>query len=380
MERIVTIPLGPTIADGQGSLDLCDEDPIFRTAVGLHPHDAKTFDFETDPDRIRHMAGHPAVVALGEMGLDYHYDHSPRDAQRRVFARQIELARELGLPIIVHDRESSDDSLRILREVGEGQVRGVVHCFSGTMEFAKELLGLGFLLSFTGIVTFKAADALREVVRAVPIERMMVETDAPYLAPIPHRGKRNEPSYVVGVAEKIAEIKGLTVADVARITTLNAETFFGLRTEPPEAEIAYRIRNSLYLNLTNRCTLACTFCPKFTDFMVKGHYLRLRGNPSFDEVVEAMGDFSDVSEVVFCGFGEPTQRLDLVKEVARYVHDHGKRVRLNTDGLGRLVHGRDILPELAGLIDAVSVSLNAQSAEVYDRICPSKYRGGDAYE
>lgn len=380
VRTMVTIPLGPTIPDGQASLDLCDQYDCLRTSVGLHPHDARNFDFERDPDRIRHMAGHPAVVALGEMGLDYHYDNSPRDVQRAVFARQLELALELGKPVIVHDRESSDDTLRILGDAGGGRLRGVVHCFSGTQAFADALLEMGFLLSFTGIVTFKAADDLRAVVRRTPVERMMVETDSPYLAPIPFRGKRCEPAYVARVAETIAEVKGLSVEDVARITTLNANAFFRLSEEPPEARIAYWIRNSLYLNLTNRCTLACTFCPKFTDFMVKGHYLRLRGQPTFERVVEAMGDFSKADEVVFCGYGEPTQRLDLLKEVAAYVHAKGKKVRLNTDGLGRLVHGRDILPELAGLVDSVSVSLNAQSAEVYDKLCPSKHAGGAAYE
>jgi TatD DNase family protein len=179
------------------------------------------------------------------------------------------------------------------------------------------------------------------------------------------------------VAKKIAEIKNLDVEDVERITTLNARRLFGLETGITPS-ITYRIRNSLYVNLTNRCTLACTFCPKFVDFMVKGYFLKIgAGGPSPRDVLAEIDQAAAVmrpDEVVFCGYGEPTLRIEELKEIARGLKARGHRVRLNTDGLANRVHGRDVTPELAGLLDAVSVSLNAQDAETYAKYCPSRYK------
>ncbi len=354
-----------------------EHDDVYAT-VGCHPHDAKTLD-EDAFQRISELARLPEVVAVGETGLDYFYKLSPREQQIGWFERHIELAREVGKPVVVHARDSLEDLLGIAREASAKGVRGVVHCYTGDTATARKLIDLGWLISFTGILTFKNADELRATARSLPIDRLMIETDSPYLAPVPYRGKGpNEPAYVVRVAETLAELHQLTVPDVARITTSNARRFFGLELDQ-NFEIAYRIRNSLYLNVTNRCTIACVFCGKFQDFTVKGHDLRIRGGePSVERIVEAIGDPAGVDEVVFCGYGEPTLRLDAIREVARRVHAMGKRVRLNTDGLGNLVHGRDIVPELMGLVDTLSVSLNAQDAAAYARVCPSKH-GEAAY-
>jgi TatD DNase family protein len=205
---------------------------------------------------------------------------------------------------------------------------------------------------------------------------MLVETDCPYLTPVPHRGKRNEPSHVRLTAEKIAEVKGLTLDDVARITTKNSGDLFGINLWDQSTKIAYRIRNSLYLNITNRCSNRCTFCPKFDDLTVKGHNLMLDSEPSFDEVLAAIGQPSDIDEMVFCGFGEPLLRLDLVKQVAGELKKRGYKVRINTDGQANQVHGRNILPELAGLVDSLSISLNAPDAATYSRLCNTPF--GDA--
>jgi TatD DNase family protein len=217
------------------------------------------------------------------------------------------------------------------------------------------------------------------VVRAIPVDQMLVETDCPYLAPQAYRGRRNEPAFVRHTAEAIAAIKGLSVEDVARITTLNAFNLFGIGEVDMTSKIAYRIRDSLYLNITNRCTNACIFCAKFKDFTVKGHHLRLEHEPTAGQVLAAIGDPTRYLEVVFCGYGEPLIRLDLIKEVAAWLKKKGVRVRINTDGQANLVHGRDILPELTGLIDVVSVSLNAPDAETYQRLCRSKF-GEQGYE
>lgn len=353
-------------------------------ALGVHPHEAREVQGSRPWDDIRAALSSPLggrLVAIGEAGLDYHYDNSPRERQKEVFRAQVRLARELNLPVIVHSREADADTLEILKDEGAALSGGVFHCFSGTVATARAALELGFYLSFTGVVTFPKADALREAVKAVPIEKMLIETDCPYLAPAPHRGERNEPSYVVGTASEIARLKGLTLSDVARITTLNARELFGL--EGPSGgekpKIAYQIRDSLYLNITNRCSNYCTFCAKFSSYTVKGHYLRLRQEPSFAEVVSAIGPDPEekYSEIVFCGFGEPLIRLDVVKEVGMYLKRKGCRIRIDTDGLANLVHGRNVLPELK-FVDCVSVSLNAPDSATYQRLIRTPF-GDNAY-
>ena len=199
---------------------------LFAT-VGMHPHDAKDVS-EQDFERLEHLAADPKVVAVGETGLDFYYDHSPRDLQVKVFTRFIHMARALELPLIVHDRDAHRDIAELLKSEGGENLRGVIHCFTGDYPAAKEFLDLGFYLSFSGIVTFKNAEALREVVRELPLDRMLVETDSPYLAPVPHRGKRNEPAFVLQVAETIASVKGLPLQEIAEATSRNAGALFGI--------------------------------------------------------------------------------------------------------------------------------------------------------
>ncbi len=191
----------------------------------MHPHDAKDVGAK-DLAKLKELAAHPKVVAVGETGLDYYYSHSPHDVQRRVFGQFIQMARETDLPIVVHERDAAQEAAELLRSEGSGKLRGVIHCFTGNYEAACAYLDLGFYLSFTGIITFKNAEPLREVVQKVPLERMLVETDSPFLTPAPHRGKRNEPAYVRFVAGTIAEIKGITLEKVAQVTTKNVQNLF----------------------------------------------------------------------------------------------------------------------------------------------------------
>jgi TatD DNase family protein len=193
--------------------------------VGIHPHHASEAD-EPALALIEELAGRPGVVGIGETGLDYHYDHSPRPAQRDAFARTIRLAQKLRRPLVVHVREAHDDAVDILR--AEGASQGVIHCFTGNRDEARRYLDLGFHISVAGIVTFKNADALRDAVRAVPLDRLLVETDSPYLAPIPHRGRRNEPAHVRLVAEAVATTRSEPFATIADATTANARRLFGL--------------------------------------------------------------------------------------------------------------------------------------------------------
>jgi TatD DNase family protein len=201
-------------------------DDVYAT-VGMHPHDAKDVGPE-ELKSLRELTIHPKVIAVGETGLDYYYSHSPHDVQRRVFMDFINLARQAGLPLIVHERDAAQDAAQLLRSEGTGDLRGVIHCFTGNYEAACAYLDLGFYLSFTGIITFKNAEPLRDVVRQVPLKKILIETDSPYLTPVPHRGKRNEPAYVRLVAEAVAIIKSVSLEEVAQITSGNARELFSI--------------------------------------------------------------------------------------------------------------------------------------------------------
>jgi TatD DNase family protein len=198
-------------------------------AVGVHPHDARLYDEASERLLLDILRGRGRVVALGEIGLDFHYDNSPRDVQREVFARQLRLAREVALPVIIHSREADNETIEILRAeyAGAAQV-GVMHCFGGGMRMAEEALELGFMISFAGNVTFKKAENLREAARAVPIERLLVETDCPFLSPEPLRGRRNEPAHVVETARFVAGLKGVEPEELARATSDNFARLFNL--------------------------------------------------------------------------------------------------------------------------------------------------------
>ena len=369
LEAMITI--GSDLRGNIGGVALAQKYDFIYAAVGFHPHDAKDFTEEifnqikawASPD----PAGKRKVVAIGEIGLDYHYDHSPREVQRTVFMQQLLHAKEIGLPVIIHSREAEKDTLDIVRE--SGMRKGVFHCFSGDMEMAEKVMAMGYFISIAGPVTFKKSLTLHEVAERVPDEFLLIETDAPYLTPEPFRGKRNEPAYVVHTAKAIAELRGITLEDVARITTLNAKRLFGIGLLPEKGEIAYKIRDSLYLNITNRCTNRCSFCIKFQSDYVKGHNLKLAGEPSEEDLRQAIGDPSQYEEVVFCGYGEPTIRLDQIKSIASWIKQKNGKVRINTNGQGNLIHKRNILPELKGLVDRISISLDAHDQETYNRIC-----------
>ncbi len=204
--------------------------PGIRFAAGVHPHQAREFagrESEVAPAVKAAVFGPPGASAIGEIGLDYHYDLSPRDVQREVFRSQVRLAREVGLPVVIHTREADDDTVAIIREEGGGEVGGVFHCFSGTARLADEALALGFLLSFSGMITFPGAASIRAVAARVPAGRLLVETDCPYLAPVPLRGRRNEPAFVVRTAETLAGLRHMTLPELDAAVTANFARVFG---------------------------------------------------------------------------------------------------------------------------------------------------------
>jgi TatD DNase family protein len=209
------------------SIALAKEYDFIYASVGVHPHDAKSMDSKTI-DMLRDLSVNPKVKAIGEIGLDYHYDFSPRDVQKQRFMEQIDLAKQLKLPIIVHDRESHGDIMEIFKKMDVKGMGGVLHSFSGSVEMARECLKLGFHLSISGPITFKNNVKTVEVVREIPLDMLLIETDSPYLTPVPYRGQRNYPGYVRYVAEKVADIKGITFEEVAQKTLENGKRLFDI--------------------------------------------------------------------------------------------------------------------------------------------------------
>ncbi len=226
IEGFVVIGVGKDLTPARSAVALAKRLPSrVGCAVGVHPHDATTLD-DTLFEELRAVARHDEVVAIGEIGLDYHYNHSPRETQKSTFARLVGLARELGKPIVIHTRAAPADTLEILAAEGARDVGGVIHCFSEDRAFAERALDLGFDVSFSGIVTFKNAIAVQEVAKWAPLDRILVETDSPYLAPVPLRGKPCEPAYVVHTARRVAELRGLPFEALCEATSANAERRF----------------------------------------------------------------------------------------------------------------------------------------------------------
>jgi TatD DNase family protein len=220
---------------GKGSLapglKLAEEHLFIYAAIGLHPHEASLYD-EALEQTLLEYSRHPKVIGWGEIGLDYYYDNSPRDVQQRVFRRQLELGLERRLPVIVHTRDAEEDTIAILHDAwaneGGAEIGGIIHCFTSTQKLACAAIEMGFYISFSGVVTFKTAEELREVARSVPAERLLIETDCPFLAPVPHRGKRNEPAFVLETARKLAELQQTSMEEIGRITSGNFRRLFNL--------------------------------------------------------------------------------------------------------------------------------------------------------
>ncbi len=337
-------------------------------AVGVHPHDSK--DWSNDwITQIEELAKNGKIVAIGEIGLDYYYDFSPKEKQIEAFKAQIELALKLDLPVVIHNRESDKDMLEVIHSYNGSGLRAQFHCFNGSLDDSRELIKKHHLISFTGNITFKKADELREIVANTSVDSIMIETDSPFMTPVPFRGKRNEPAYVKLVAEQIADIHKISIEDVGRITSYNAFKFFGVGSKP-KTSFTYKLKNNLYINITNRCNADCVFCDRKGEAVLHGYNLKMTKSeePPAEVYIKEIGNPSDYNEIVFCGYGEPTTRWDVVKQVARFVKENGGTTRLDTNGHGSFINKRDITPELKNLIDIVSISLNATSAHKYAEI------------
>jgi TatD DNase family protein len=385
----VMVTVGTGIESSEKAVELAGREEGIYAAVGVQPNELGEAPSDW-PERVRDLAGDPKVRGIGETGMDLYRKFTEPGLQAEAFERHLEIARDLDLPVIMHSRAAGKEVLDVVeRFAREGPVRGVMHCFAEKEPIMERAVKLGLHISFAGPLTYPISRRNRRVMADVPDARTLVETDSPYLGAQPVKHRRNEPSYLRYVLTKVAEVRRLSPRDAARVTTLNADNLFWLGVADRKPRVAYGIRSILYVNITNRCVNRCVFCPRVWEdergpgaegaWIVKGHNLKLDREPTVDEIRSAMGEISPYREIVFCGFGEPTIRLDAVAEIGKWVRAQGQRVRLDTNGLGSLYHGRSIVPDLAEVVDAVSVSLNAADAAEYERLCRPE-AGGKAFE
>lgn len=347
------------------TIALCEKYKIVYGAVGVHPHETKDWNNE-QIFHIHQLAQHNKIIAIGEIGLDYYYDYSPPQKQIQAFRSQIELALELNLPVIIHNRDSDSDMMKIISEYCGKGLKAQFHCFNGSLQDAFELINMNHFISFTGNITFKNRNDVRLVLEKINLDHILLETDSPFMTPAPFRGKRNEPAHVKYVAEKISDIHKLPVDEVGRITSYNAFRLFGIGITPG-VSYTYPLGKSLYINITNRCNADCTFCKRKTQPFINGYNLGMKKSeePSAELYIKEISDPKRYDEIVFCGYGEPTIRWEVVKQIAAYVKSNGGSTRLNTNGHGNIINHRNITPEMKGLIDIVSISFNSFDPEQY---------------
>jgi TatD DNase family protein len=357
--------IGEKIESSRRALALARIHPRISAAAGVHPHYESGYSPKMLVE-LEALAGDPRVVAIGEIGLDYHYPNYDPARQKEMFVAQAHLAGRHSLPLVMHCRDAYDALLATIEEDEKIPRRGIVHCFSGNGDQARRFLDLGFHLGIGGAVTYPNGGELRKTIEQVGLDRIVSETDAPYLPPQRKRGRRNEPSYMKHTIKALADLTGLTYQDAARMTKTNAIRALGLPTAI-EPEAVYATRRTLFVSVTDRCTNRCHHCARCSDYLVNGHLARLEKDPLAGELLEKVGDPTAYEEVAIGGLGEPTLRWDVCREVARELKRRGARVRLATNGLGSLTNGRDIAPEMAGLFDGVSVRMGAHDKATYNR-------------
>ncbi|KAB2850332.1 MAG: YchF/TatD family DNA exonuclease, partial [Ignavibacterium sp.] len=289
------------------------------TAVGIHPHDTKDWNNSLIKE-IEELAENHKVAAIGEIGLDYYYDFSPKEQQIKAFKAQLDLSLKLELPVIIHNRDSDEDMMNIIQDYCGTGLKAQFHCFNASLNDAIEFMKMNHFISFTGNITYKKSNSLREILKSINLNHLLLETDSPFMTPVPFRGKRNEPANLKYIAQQIADIHKITIEETGRITSLNAFRFFGIGS-PPETSFTYKIHNSLYINITNRCNADCTFCRRKDDPYLVGYNLGMKRSeePPADTYIKEIGDPKQYDEIVFCGYGEPTIRWDVVKRISDYV-------------------------------------------------------------
>ncbi len=368
----------------ENALNIANKYDHVYCAIGYHPHDVENIT-EKDIEELYSLAkSNEKVKAIGEIGLDYYREGYNKEKQQEFFRVQINVAKKLGLPIIVHSREAEEDSIKILKEEKAYEISGIIHCFTGSESFMKEAVDLGFYISYAGVLTFKNAESLREVFKKTPTKRILIETDAPYLAPVPYRGKPNKPAYIFETAKVMASLlPNSSLEDIERMTSENAKLCLNLGFKKSNT-ITYVINKKIYINPTNKCNLHCEFCERerSQNYMTKGYWVWVDKDPTPQQVINELKkyDLKEYKEIVFCGYGEPMLRIDLIKEVGNWVKsiDKDMPIRVDTNGLYFLFGKKEDLQKLKGIVDTFSVSLNAQDKETYNKIChPSSEKAFD---
>lgn len=395
------LTVGTSLASSHRAIEIAERHEGIYASVGIHPNDTGRAS-EQDLEALRDLAErHDVVIAVGETGLDFSRDDAPPSTQEHFFRLHLELATSLGLPVLLHARKSAPQVLHTIESFIAAGGKAIWHCFTANKkvlrQYLEHALELGLYFGISGMVTFEDQGPLREIIPRIPDRYLLLDTDAPFLRPRDIREKpfdrvpssqeseykgssarRNEPTACLRIAEELASLRQVSVRDILRITLRNARTCLNLSIpeRTSESAIVYAIRNSLYISLTHQCTNDCVFCARHQGYLVKGHDIRLDHEPSAEEVLAALqryGDLRVYDEVVFCGFGEPTMRLDVLKFVAEALHAQGIPVRLNTNGLANLFYERDILPELVGRVDTISISLNSADPAQYASLCRSRF-------
>ncbi len=336
-------------------------------AAGIHPNEAdiNSADMLTD---IARTVLYPGVIAVGETGLDFFHKRVSASLQIELFEKHIHLAEIFGLTLIVHSRDAEETVLDVLGENPEVPV--IMHCYTGPDKVAQEAADRGFFIGFAGPLTYRRNDRLRKLAGLLPKEQVLVETDAPYLTPEPVRGKRNEPSYVIHTAGVLADLWNMDMLSASKILLDNSLRAFQLA-PVARTDLVYMLYNRIYMNITGRCTNHCLFCVKDRTDGIGGYYLKHHEEPSFKALKDIVGALQPewAEEIVFCGYGEPTMRPELLQALAKTVAEKGFSVRLNTNGL---CLERLSPEETLGLLepfDDVSISLNASDMEEYNAVC-----------
>ncbi len=352
----------------QTAINLSEKYDLIYTSVGVHPHETKDWN-KNFLITLEELSSHEKVVAIGEIGLDYYYDFSPKDKQIEAFKDQIELAIKLGKPVIVHNRDSDKDMMDIISSYCSTDLKVQFHCFNASMSDAMDYIKMNHFISFTGNITYKKSEELRKILKVINVNHLLLETDSPFMTPVPFRGKSNEPSYIKNIVEQISKVKSLTSVEIGKITSINAFRLFGIG-EKPNTSYTYLLGNSLYINVTNCCNVDCTFCRRKSDPFIEGYYLGMKKSeePDAEVYIKEIGDPKKYDEIVFCGYGEPTIRWEIVKTISKYVKENGGKTRLNTNGHGNVINKKDITLEMKGLIDVVSISLNSTNSKQYSEL------------
>jgi TatD DNase family protein len=361
IEKIIVPSAAPDSL--QKVIDLTEKFDTVYGALGIHPHESKHFtkDIKTF---IESNLSNKKIIAVGESGLDFHYNLSPPVMQIKTLKAHIELADRFNLPLILHQRKAFDK----MKEVLDSYTKLppiVIHCFSGGLKEARYYIQKGFFISFTGSITFNKEPEMDQVLEEVPMDRLFLETDSPYLSPEPFRGKTNHPKHVKIIAEKIATVKGIKLDDVAQASTKNACSFFHLPFE--NNPLVHFVRDkTLYLNITNQSNNKLDKKYMYRHAYTRRYNLNLNYDPSIEELKEIIqNNILKIKDVVFLNHGEPTLRDAEFKDLATYAKSFKLRLHLDTDGLANKRFQRNFAAELVGLFDVINVDINAASAKEY---------------